>query len=526
VAPLCGGPSDVERLDGLTHRARGSIPHRPRSNEASLFLAIISKMRAWPASLFQDAIDIPLWLEADAPRPLAERSRRDRAIGQRLQERDALHRVRAWWQQLDRPAAQLPGKRLESARRLVGIVLGALGILSGVGLALAAYRYDGSAPVNVVRLLALLVVPQLLLLLANLLLLIPGRVPGLAAVQNALAAINPGALAAAVVRQLSHRIEATVLVWAAAPSAASRRFAKWQMLHWSQLAAVGFNGGILATAIALVTFTDLAFGWSTTLNVDAEVASRLVRIIAAPWRELVPSAVPDPALVTASQVFRLENTTAAVDSRALAGWWSFSVMAILVYGLLPRLLFLAFVSWRLRRATRALLLDDARVAALLDRLAAPAVETRATAAPAAEPDHEPAVAARSRPALSGTANAIVWNEVVPATTAADLVRTRLGLHAARTAPAGGRSLEGDRAALALAAETRSTVVVLTPAEEPPLLEFTDFLQGLREAVGPSASIIVMPIATGNGQVDAMHRDNWSLAVRRAEDSRAYLETGT
>ena len=45
-------------------------------------------------------------------------------------------------------------------------------------------------------------------------------------------------------------------------------------MRWSQVAAVGFNVAALATAALLVTFTDLAFRWSTTLDADPQVVTR------------------------------------------------------------------------------------------------------------------------------------------------------------------------------------------------------------------------------------------------------------
>jgi hypothetical protein len=70
--------------------------------------------------------------------------------------------------------------------------MAAAGSIAGVAVALAAFAYDSSQPVNVVRLLLLLVGTQLVLLALTLLLL-PGRVPGLKHVQDLLTALNPGA---------------------------------------------------------------------------------------------------------------------------------------------------------------------------------------------------------------------------------------------------------------------------------------------------------------------------------------------
>lgn len=478
-------------------------------------------------TLFQDAIDVPIWLQADARLPLAERARRDRDIGMALGARDDVTRVRRWWRRLDHTDSDFPSTGLEHARRWIGVALAVIGIAGGIGLALAAYRYDGTYPVNVVRVLGLLLAPQLGLLALNLL-LVPGRVPGLGLVQDALAAINPGALAASAYRQLTDRAESAVLGWASARTTAARRFAKWQMLYWSQIAAVGFNVGAIATAVVVIAFTDLAFGWTTTLDVDTRTAARIVEAIGAPWQPLVPSAVPGAALVERSLFFRLEGGREFADSSALTGWWSFTLLAVIVYGLLPRLAFAALAGWRLRAATRALLLDDARVRALLDRMAAPNIESRGAERTRRDEARAPIEAAGAPPGLTGTARAIVWNQCLPADAARDLVRARLGLDVEAVAEAGGGSLEADRAALARIAGSSGSagpVVALTPAWEPPLLEFTDFLAVLRESIGPAASIIVAPVGEGGGPSSALERETWARAVQRAGDPGVYVEPG-
>src|SRR5690606_25499907 len=87
------------------------------------------------------------------------------------------------------------------ARRLIGLGTVLVGAFAGASLALAAFQYDGTHPVNVVRVLALLVALPLALLVPTLLLLVPGG--PLRPVQDALAAINVGALAAALARRVA-----------------------------------------------------------------------------------------------------------------------------------------------------------------------------------------------------------------------------------------------------------------------------------------------------------------------------------
>lgn len=476
-------------------------------------------------TLFEDAIDVPIWLEADRQRPFAERQHRDREIGRALTPRSDGQRVRDWWSRIDRGSDEGPGRRLEQLRQALNVVVAGVGLLGGTGLALAAYRYDGTYPVNVVRVLGLLVAPQLGLLVLSLLLL-PRRMPGLGRVQDALAAINPGALAATVYQQLARRREPAVLAWQAARSTAGRRFAKWQIVFWSQIAAVGFNVAAIATAAVLVAFTDLAFGWSTTLAVDAETATRLFGAIARPWETLVAGAAPDAALIERSQFFRLEGERdqLGVDARALTAWWSFTLLAIVVYGLLPRLLFLGLAGWRLRVATRGLLLEDARVTALLDRLSTPAIEMRGREQPAPAPQPA-AVASPPGVALTGSVDAVIWARCVDAESATQVARRRFAVALDAIVEAGaGRSLETDRAALDAIGQANA-VIVFVPSWEPPLLELGDFLAAVRERIGARRSIVVVPVGERGQPASAIERETWTRAVARFADAQLYVETG-
>ncbi len=475
-------------------------------------------------TLFEDAIDVPLWLEADRLTPRAERSRRDREIGLTLDHGDRIQRVRGWWRVAARDE-EGAGARLERVRGAITAVMALLGVALGVSLALAAFQYDGSQPVNVVRLIALLVVLPALFLVVSLLLL-PGRVALLRGVQDLIAPLNPGALALTVFRRLARASPelARTFDWRAGRASAAR-FAKWQLMYWSQVAAVGFNIAVLATAVLLVTFSDLAFGWSTTLDVDPAAVTRIVHAIAWPWHAFVPSAVPSAGLVEQSQFFRLDDGGLA-SGRTLTAWWPFTLLTIVTYGLLPRLLLLGVALARLRAAEGALLLDDPRVTALVDRMASPAVET--AAAEHAERAAAPSSDAAGYREATGRARAIIWEGCVSVDVARTHARSRLGLELVAAAEAGGgRTLGADRQALdSMGSSEQGAVVVFTPAWEPPLLELLDFLSELRRRVGAESSIVVVPVADGARAVTAVEHETWARAIGRVGDPRLYVEAAT
>ena len=247
--------------------------------------------------LLAQAVEIPAWLEADSGTPYDERLHRDRRIAAGIAGDDPLTRVRGWWAQArqlaPREADIQLASRLARARSIITLVMVILGAIAGAAGALAVFRYDGTWPVNVVTVLAALVLVQLALILLTLVLMLP-RIPGIGALQDLLGSLNPGALAGALYRRL-RRVDdsrAALLVWHEARGPAAGRFARWQMLTWSQSAAVAFNVAALLTAIATIAFTDLAFGWSTTLRLDAAQAQRITDTLSLPWRVLWPDAVP------------------------------------------------------------------------------------------------------------------------------------------------------------------------------------------------------------------------------------------
>jgi hypothetical protein len=62
------------------------------------------------------------------------------------------------------------------------------------------------------------------------------------------------------------------------------RMLKWAAMVSAQTFGVAFNVGALAAALYLVTFSDLAFSWSTTLSADIERGHRITSWLSAPWK--------------------------------------------------------------------------------------------------------------------------------------------------------------------------------------------------------------------------------------------------
>jgi hypothetical protein len=478
-------------------------------------------------------VDLAAQLAQDAERAPDLLRRRDRALARGLEKagQGGAAGVAAWLERVRPAGVETPGERTERAARalIAGLVLA--GLVVGAGATLPLFTYDGRHPVNVVRVLAVFVGLQLALLLATCVLCLPEswrrRLPGLAGLQDLLALASPGRLATLLRRLLpgpQRQEAARLLGLARRHQSLYGDVQKWWLLSASQGFGVAFNLAAIATALGLVAFTDLAFGWSTTLDVDARTLLHVTGLLSLPWSRAWEAAVPTPELIAATQYFR---AVAHHDPGAGAAWWRFLLACMLCYGLLPRVALLGFARWRLRAALASAFRRMPGVAALRDRLESRLVETAAVAAESGgAPAAAPGPASAPPPAPGTRCHALVWAGF-PLADAAVASRA-LGVEVASLQHAGGASLEQDASALRALAGTpaEEPVLVITRAWEPPVLELLDFLADLRRAVGEGRGVLVIPLAldaaAGPVAPAATDTDTWRRAVERLGDPATSL----
>lgn len=432
-------------------------------------------------------IELATQLRDDEAVSLDTLRRRDRAIGRGLglSARDSAvpslperaRRTTAWLEALP---AKNPDRRGGEALNIVGVVAVVIGLVLGYAAAMGLFYYDGSTPVNVVRILAVFVALQALTLVLFVIATLPGGVPGAAALRG----LSPARLATFVSRFLPGNTRDALQQLMGTAGAHQRvygRVQKWQLLTWSQSMALAFNLAAVCGALQLIVFSDLGFGWSTTLDVDAEQMHAITSAVSGPWSEVWQDAVPEETLVEATQTYRAENFDLKVEPEDSVRWWPFLVMSMIVYGVLPRVVTLIGTRWRLRQAVLRAVALTPGVDRVLDRLTAEVVETRGIAHETPTPGNHVDTAVAAPSADAGCV--IRWAEAPGGDEA---------LHAG-----GGRTLEEDRQTIAAAAETTGGGVrIRVKAWEPPVLEFLDFVKDLRSALGDGRVIEVQPVGVG------------------------------
>jgi len=461
-----------------------------------------------------DIVSLSVALHRDEQATRESIQTRDRLIGERLppsltRAETALH----WLEAVGQEDVQVESIRnkVENAVHWTGLIIAAVGLFLGWTAAFGIFFFDGSNRVNAIGVLGLFVLLPALLLLPFIAVALPSRLlswlPGANAAIALFRGLSPGRLSTLILRffpseareawgHLSGRAETHRRLF--------RDLRKWALLRWSQSFALGFQVAALTSAIYLVVFTDLAFGWSTTLtsghpDEDAQTVHAITSAIAFPWAWQLPEASPSLPLIAESRYFRAATDRLTHDEAArLGGWWTFIVMTMLVYGLSPRIVSFLVAGNRLGAAADRALLSMPGLSTVLHRLRQARVQTVSD-----EPElphlRESVEAGNGFPISGSTPIGAVVNwSAVPATDTA--IGAAFGPAPIHTAGA-SVSVEEDRrlaVQLAAAVDREQAIAILVKAWEPPLMEFIDFLRLLRHTLGDGRSLIVLPIGIGTG----------------------------
>ena len=442
----------------------------------------------------------------------------------------------SWLRQIREGGSDLSGDRVNNLHRLGLLVLAIVGSLAGWGAAAVVFLYEGTHPVNVIHVVVVFVFAQLLLLLLFALSLLPGAVtrwlPGMRALQELLGLLSPGRLQRLMNRYLpqGYRDAAgSLLGKGLAHQKLYGSVDRWITVHSSQTFAVFFNLGALASALYLVVFSDLAFSWSTTLEVEAAQLQRWTDLLSTPWAGFFADARPSSGLIESTRYFRLQEGSfpSAVSPLGLGGWWPFLIMCMAVYGLLPRVLTWFVARQRLAAALRRSFVNLPGTADVLARLNSELVETAAEGreTAASEPEGSAGDAELAADHTGESVVVIDWSGAMhDEQQGRNWLSNEAGLRAGSWCAAGGAlAPEQDEQTLAAVVKQDSAtgVVVLVKGWEPPMAEFLDFLGELRSRTARERLILVAPVGQSTSGVmqsaEPADFEVWRQAIGRVGD---------
>lgn len=452
------------------------------------------------------AIDIPAWLEQDRKNSWQSRIQRDRQIGIQadLPPQQVKKRVLHWWSQVQSNAdVSSSGQKLASIFKRVSWLAILVGFVFGIVLASTLLHYDGSQPINVLVLLVVLVLFPLLLFLFSLLL--PFFRSG-----SFLSGLNIGSILLAYIKIKSPALND--FFSSSRSDSARDKLLRWRLLLHSQQFGIALAVAALLTLLAHVSFSDLAFGWSTTLDFDSSSLTPWIQNLAIPWAAWFPEAVPSNQLIEQSRFFRLENGVSELSAQALTGWWKFIAMCLLVYGIGFRLLAAWFANLNYKKAVENMLLQHSEVTALLDRFNAPQNVI----------DSAPVVSANNKAENHSSSFNYQTADVLIRWNGANLDdNTRQHNHIVEVSSEDALQLDTARFK-DLNKNDIKHIHIITKAWEPPLLEFHDLIQELRNLFGSETSISVQPVAADSASTDKVDVEIWRHSLEKLQDAKVYV----
>ena len=293
--------------------------------------------------------DARLWTEQIAP-------------GLRHEDRDKREAVFLLWTRARGDEGTTPGSCLMRGWQVLSScsLLGGLAI--GFVVAGGALNYTGGRPVNVAVFLGITLAIQWLMHLWTLVVLLWVRLRGDSGGMLVKWSERLGLWFAGITdhlsvkRRMKLRADVTALRKLAGRNLELLRWPPWMAL---QVFGIAWNVGVLAALLIRVSFTEIAFGWESTLAQSQAGVHRLAQGFAVFWTWFVPGACPTLEQVERSQ-FHYPLGSDALDRAATSSWWHWLVGVILIYGLLPRAALLFWFWSRFRTALRSVTFDEPR----------------------------------------------------------------------------------------------------------------------------------------------------------------------
>ena len=513
-----------------------------------------------------DLIDLEFFALRDEAQPEAQLEQRDREIYLRdikpqiktkaeskSFRRSAvsiwLAQMRTLYQKDNGMQAVLPGEAFIEARRLLGLIIIAAGIVSGASLALSMLTYNGQEPVNVSVYFGVLVVVQMFIILLTLRFFLISTSPGslkkysiLYPLLGDLLSRMMASLAKSAAKHLSGgQIQSMEAVFGIALSKHTLygRVMFWTIFALVQSFGIAFNLGVVAATFIRVFTADLAFGWQSTIQLSSQAVHTLVRVLAAPWAWIIPpgSAYPSLDQIEGSRMV-LKDGIYHLVTTDLVSWWPFLVCAVCVYALLPRVILYSAAMLGQRRSISRLDLSTAGFDRLIMRMTRPAMSTYgAVVGDQADLMNEGQGAERMHEALSvqGIASIVLMSSDIIAL--ADEARLRevvaktLGWEVTAVSAIKGEKAS-DQSVLGSVSDVFGKevggVVVMLEAWQPPIVETIEFIKALRESLGGKARIAVLLIGKPSGQtiftqVDRSDKEVWTRSLQKLADPYLRLE---
>ncbi len=230
--------------------------------------------------------------------------------------------------------------------KLVSVILLTIFFCIGFFTGLGLLSYNGKEPVNIIYFLFFVIIIPIVSILISLFALFTVKYK-----DNILMDILPTFWLQKIIQWYQNSINIKIK-----PS-----FLNLIFLQRAQYLSLSFAIGLGLALILIVTTTDIAFAWSTTLNITPKEFYKMMLIISYPWSNFISSSI-SLELISESHYFRLGgavNKEMILNASILGEWWKFLVLSTLFYSIFLRIIMIVILNRVfLVRLTKEILLID------------------------------------------------------------------------------------------------------------------------------------------------------------------------
>ncbi len=389
-------------------------------------------------------------------------------------------------------------------------VLVILGFLVGFFSGIALLSYNGTSPVNVVYFMAMVIALPLFTMLLSLFSMLKAQ-----QTQSVLVHLSPAYWMEKILLLLPHRFQFDIEGLHINPL-----LSNWLVIKRSQFIALFFSIGLGLSLLMMVATKDIAFAWSTTLQITPTDFHSFLLMVSTPWSGWLPSAVPSLELIEQSHYFRLGDRLGEEmikNASSLGEWWKFLVCATLFYAIFLRFLVYLLASFGFHKALEKSMLSMDGVRQLLRDINEPIISTNAEVRTEKQ---EIDISGHLQIALDmGNTYTIVQGWAMPEMTI-KVLNDSLCITASFVYEVGGsNSLKEDSLVIS---KSKGTVLLYVKAWEPPTMDFIDYLEELVETV---AKVIVTPIGTEENHYVTTEKSmkEWERKLATYDNEKIWLQ---
>ena len=359
----------------------------------------------------------------------------------------------------------------------VGFILVMLALFLGFATGLGLLQYNGDAPVNLIYFLFVAVLFPLFTMSLSLIAMWRASYK-----ENVWVHLSPSFWMEKILRRFSKEPLTTAIPL-------EPTLLNWMVIQRSQHLALAFSLGLLLALLVTVATQDVAFAWSTTLQVSIPQFTSFIEMLSLPWSPWFDGASPSVALIEQSHYFRLGGTLSQemLQHRASLGeWWKFLALATFFYAIVLRLFFSLLAKRGVQRALERVTLQLEGVEVLLEQMNTPLVTT---IAPTQESIFVPILKKSSI-----EDNTLLHAHVVQgwgfSLQELRLMCDTLAVKATQLYEVGGNNtLEEDEA---IVEQSTGDILLFVKAWEPPTMDCIDFIEALSLQV---KQVEIIPMGT-------------------------------